>query len=194
MDFYDNPGLKEKKLAAISFDRVKKLKNYMVPRLNSYDVLSAIYEADENAEKLQWLQNIGVKIGYVDGVAIEPPEDKAAFDHKAITREIDVPKSGQKGKLAFLDSKSEACSTESAFKDHAEQQGWQVMRAEVSFWQAMFCLTFWDEVFEGMREPSQEQDIPHDLFRGEDFYLNRQQAIDSRFEQIKSINLFDFIN
>jgi len=194
MDFYDNPGLKEKKLAAISFDRVKKLKNYMVPRLNSYDVLSAIYESDGDAEQLQWLQNIGAKIGYIDGVAIEPSEEKAAFDHKAITREIEVSKSGQKGKLAFLDSKGEACSTESAFKDHAEQQGWHVMRAEVSFWQAMFCLSFWDEVFEGMGEPSQGQDIPPDLFRGEDFYLNRQQAIDGRYEQIRSINLSDFIN
>ncbi|WP_419904631.1 VRR-NUC domain-containing protein [Kiloniella sp.] len=194
MDFYDNPGLKEKKLATISFDRVKKLKNYMVPRLNSYDVLSSIYEADGNTEKLQWLQNTGVKIGYIDGVAIEPPEEKAAFDHKAITQEIEVSKSGQKGKLAFLDSKGEACSTESAFKDHAEQQGWHVMRAEVSFWQAMFCLTFWDEVFEGMGEPSQGQDIPHDLFRGDDFYLNRQKVIDSRYEQIKSINLSEFIN
>ena len=50
-----NPSVKEKKLAAISFERVKNLKNYMVPRLNSYDVLSGIYEADENAERLQWL-------------------------------------------------------------------------------------------------------------------------------------------
>ena len=194
MDFYDNPGLKEKKLAAISFARVKKLKNYMVPRLNSYDVLSAIYESDGDAEQLQWLQNIGAKIGYIDGVAIEPPEEKAAFDHKAITREIEVSKSGQKGKLAFLDSKGEACSTESAFKDHAEQQDWHVMRAEVSFWQAMFCLAFWDEVFEGMGSPSQGHDIPHDLFRGEDFYFNRQQAIDSRYEKIRSINLYVFIN
>ena len=194
MDFYDNPSLKEKKLEAISFARVKKLKNYMVPRLNSYDVLSAIYEADGNTEQLQWLQNIGTQIGYVDGVVIEPLEEKAAFDHKAITREIEVSKTGQKGKLAFLDSKGDACSTESAFKDHAEQQGWHVMRAEVSFWQAMFCLTFWDEVFEGMGEPSQAQDIPHDLFRGEDFYLNRQQAIDGRYEQIRSINLSNFIN
>jgi hypothetical protein len=68
------------------------------------------------------------------------------------------------------------------------------MRAEVSFWQAMFCLTFWDEIFEGKGSPSQGYDIPHDLFRGEDFYLNRQQAIDNRYEQVKSNNLPDFIN
>lgn len=68
------------------------------------------------------------------------------------------------------------------------------MRAEVSFWQAMFCLTFWYEIFEGMGSPLQGHDIPHDLFRGEDFYLNRQQAIDNRYEQVKSNNLPDFIN
>lgn len=56
MAFHDNPDLKEKKIATINFDQVKKLKNYTVPRLNSYDVISGIYEADGNAERLQWLQ------------------------------------------------------------------------------------------------------------------------------------------
>ncbi len=195
MAFYDNPSLKKKKLEAISFDRVKKLKNYIVPRLNSYDVLSGIYEADDNTKQLHWIQSIGTRIGYLDEVAVEEPaKEKAVFDHKAITREIEVPRSGQKGKLGFLNSKGKPCSTESAFKDYTEQQGYHVMRAEVSFWQAMFCLTFWDEIFEGMRSPSQGRDIPHDLFRGEDFYLNRQHVIDSRYEQVKSINLPDFIN
>lgn len=194
MEFYDNPSLKQKKLATISFERVKKLKNYMVPRLNSYDVLFELYEADGNAERLQWLKGIGSHIGYIDAVAAAPAEAKLEFDHKGITREIEVPKSGQKGKLAFLNSKGEPCSTEAAFKDNAEQKGWRVMRAEVSFWQSMFCLTFWDEVFEGMGSPSQGQDIPHDLFQGEDFYLNRKRVIDSRYEQVKMISLPKFIN
>lgn len=192
--FFDNPGLKEKSLQAINFKQVKNLKSYMVPRLNSYDVLRGIYEIDGNAKQLQWLQRIGSRIGYIDDVILTPQEEKLSFDHKAITRQIEVPKSGQKGKLAFLNSKGKPCSTEAAFKDHAEQQGWRVMRAEVSFWQAMFCLSFWDEIFEGMGPPSKRQDIPHDLFRGEDFYLNRQQAIDNRHDQIKSSNLPDFIN
>ncbi len=194
MDFYSNPSLKEKKLEAISFERVKKLENYMVPRLNSYDVLSGIYEADGNTKKLQWLQSIGHRIGYIDSDVSAPEEETPAFDFKTITRQIEVPKSGQKGKLGFLNSKGEPCSAEAAFKDYAEQQGWRVMRAEVSFWQAMFCLTFWDEIFHGMRAPSRGQDIPHDLFRGEAFYLNRQQAINSRYEQVKSSNLSSFIN
>ncbi len=143
---------------------------------------------------MQWLQGIGSRIGYINDEVVTPTKVKPIFDHKAITREIEVPKSGQKGKLAFLYSTGEPCSTEAAFKDDAEQKGWRVMRAEVSFWQAMFCLTFWDEIFEGMGIPSQVQDIPHDLFRGEYFYLNRQQSIDARYEQVKSINLSDCIN
>ena len=194
MEFHDNPALKQKKLDAIGFDRVKKLNGYMVPRLNSYGVLDEIYTQDKNEERLQWLQGIGRHIGYIDNVSTVAEEKKEGFDHKAITREIEVPKSGQKGKLGFLNSKGEPCSTEDAFKDDAEQKGWRVMRAEVSFWQAMFCLSFWDEIFAGMGAPSQGQDIPHDLFQGENFYLNRKQAIDSRYEQIKHINLHEFIN
>ena len=68
------------------------------------------------------------------------------------------------------------------------------MRAEVSFWQAMFCLTFWDEIFLGMGQPSRWHDIPHDLFRGNSFYFSRKSTIDNRYEQVKSINLSDFIN
>lgn len=194
MAFFGNPSLKEKELQAINFEQVKNLKNYIVPRLNSYDVLSGIYEIDGDTKQLRWLQRIGVRIGYIDGVNLPPEEEKPSFDYKAITRQIEVPKSGKKGKLAFLNSKGEPCSTEAAFKDHAEQLGWQVMRAEVSFWQAMFCLSFWEEIFEGMGAPSQGRDIPYDLFRGEEFYLNRQQEIDHRYEKIKSSNLPDFIN
>lgn len=166
----------------------------MVPRLNSYDVLSGIYESEKNTEKLQWLQGIGTHIGYIDNTTISPPKVSPVFDHKAVTREIEIPQSGQKGKLAFLNSKGKPCSTEDAFKDDAEQTGWHVMRAEVAFWQAMFCLTFWNEIFEGMESPSQGQDIPHDLFQGKSFYLNRQQAIDDRYEQLKQGNLSKLIN
>ena len=66
MGFYDNPSLKEKRLEAISFERVKKLKNYIVPRLNSYEVLNKIYTVDGNTKQLKWLESIGIEIGYTD--------------------------------------------------------------------------------------------------------------------------------
>ena len=196
MQFMDNPALKQKKLSAVSFDHVKRLKNYLVPRLNSYDVLVKIYEQENNSDKLNWLRNIGQHIGY--GERGNPPQEEEtsaeSLDIPAITRTIEIPKSGRKGKLAFLNSSGEACSTEDAFKDNAEQSGLCVMRAEVSFWQAMFCLTFWEEIFGEIGQPIQGQDIPHDLFQGEAFYFNRQQQIDLKYQSLKQKNLLDFIN
>lgn len=64
MKFMDNPSLKQKKLSEISFDKVKRLKDYLVPRLNSYDVLEKIFEQENNTEKLSWLRKIGQRIGY----------------------------------------------------------------------------------------------------------------------------------
>lgn len=115
-------------------------------------------------------------------------------DLSTITHIIEVPKSVQKGKHAFLNSKGETCSTEDAFKDYMEQQNWEVMRAEVSFWQAMFCLSFWEEIFFEMGNPTRENDIPYDLFRGEEFYSNRKVMIDQKFNFIKQQNLQNFIN
>ena len=202
--FHDNPKLEEKKLKTVNFDQVKEFKYYSVPRLNSYDVLDEIYRTDKNEEKLRWLTDIGVYIGYIKDDNVIPQQiqseasesggNEETLDLMAITREIEILKSGQKGKLAFLNSKGEPCSTESAYKDFMEQKRWYVMRAEVTFWQSMFCLTFWDEIFNGVGRPSEFQDIPHDLFNGEEFYKNRSRSIDYRYEQVKTANLFDFIN
>lgn len=195
MEFYDHTYIDQKKLDAISFERVKKLKSYMVPRLNSYDTLDRIYTLDKSIEKLQWLKDIGDHIGYIKKVpTVTNDKIEELFDHIAIIREIKVFKSGQKGKLGFLNSKGYPCSTEEAFKDDAEQKGWRVMRAEVSFWQAMFCLSFWDAIFEGMESPFPGYDIPYDLFQRESFYLNRKQSIDSRYKQIKQTSVPEFIN
>lgn len=196
VSFLENPSLKEQKLSKVSFDHVKRFKNYMVPRLNSYNVLEDIYDKEQNLEKLKWIRDIGEHIGYADNQPITEQENIIIpdLDISEITRTIEVPKSGQKGKLAFLNSSQEPCSTEDAFQDHEKQKGWNVMRAEVSFWQAMFCLSFWDEIFDGMGQPIQGQDIPHDLFRGNDFYLNRQANINSKYEILKQGNLCDFIN
>lgn len=199
MKFMENPGLKAKKLSEISIDKVKRLKDYSVPLLASFNVLWSLYKQENNQEKLQWLEQIASRIGYIEkkqevetNENIEAP--KPTTDLFAITRTIEVPKSGQKGKLAFLNSKGEACSTEDAFKDCMEQQNWKVMRGEVSFWQAMFCLSFWEEIFDGMDNPKQGADIPHDLFREEEFYSNRKALIDRKLDFINEQNLQSFIN
>lgn len=194
--FVDTPELKQKKLLEIPFNKAKRLVDYSVPGLKSYQVLEGIYEKENNVQKLTSLRKMGQFIGYIEYDKSEhktvlPVED---LDISAFTQTIEVHKSGEKGKQAFLNSLGEACSTEDAFKDHAEQSGWKVMRAEVSFWQAMFCLSFWEEIFDGIRRPVQGQDIPNDLFQGEAFYLNRQQQIDLKMRSIQRQNLKVFIN
>lgn len=64
--FHTNPSLRQEKLAAIKFLRIKNLKKYTVPKLPSYDVLNRIYEAEDNVEGLQWLKKIRSHIGYGD--------------------------------------------------------------------------------------------------------------------------------
>ena len=196
MKLLNNPLLKQKKLSEISFEKVKRLKDYIVPQLSSYDVLEGIYRQESNTEKLSWLRGIGQRIGYIERGKSkqEAPQTLETLNISTITKTIEVSKSGQQGKLAFLNSAGEACSTEDAFKDYMEYSGWEVMRAEVSFWQAMFCLSFWEEIFDGMGNPVQGQDIPHDLFQGEAFYLNRQEKIDLKFENLTQQDLQEFTN
>ena len=113
-----------------------------------------------------------------------------------IIQTIEVLGSGKKGKLGFLNSNNQECSTEEAFKDYMEQKGWKVMRAEVSFWQAMFCLSFWEEIFINMGNPCKDEggDIPRDLFRDNAFYLNRQTVIDQKADYILQQSLPRYIN
>lgn len=66
IEFHNNPALRKKKLATVSFDRVRKLKYYMVPILDSYDILYEIYSKEKNIKKLHLLKQIGTYIGYID--------------------------------------------------------------------------------------------------------------------------------
>lgn len=66
MAFYDNESLKEEKLAEISFERVKKHKNYNVPRLPSLDVLFELYKEDADKQRLDWIEGVAEHIKYYD--------------------------------------------------------------------------------------------------------------------------------
>lgn len=198
MRFRDSPKLKQQKLDTIKLEHITRLKEYTIPRLNSYDVLEAIFKKDRNISQLAWLEAIGTKIKYSqngnDLEIVPKTEEPEEIDYSYITKTIEVPKSGEKGKLAFLTSKGDACSTEVAYRDYMEQRNWSVMRAEVSFWQAMFCLSFWEEIFEDMHPPVKGYDIPRDLFSGEDFYYERQFKIDRKYDFLQEQSLKAFIN
>ena len=96
------------------------------------------------------------------------------------TEIIEVQRSGQKGKLSFRDSSGKACGTEEAALDYFHVQGFKTLRGEVRFWQAMFGLSFWEEIFEGTGTPNSLNDIPMDLFSGAQFYEARKARIDEK--------------
>lgn len=109
-----------------------------------------------------------------------------------ITKIIEIPKSGQKGKLAFLNKKGQPTTTEYACKEYFEHQGYKVMRAEVNFWQALFGIAFFEEIYS--KNWDKISDIPFDLYTGSHFYNVRKELIDNKYLKIKSCNLCEFIN
>ena len=108
-----------------------------------------------------------------------------------ITTTISAPLSGEKGKLYFICSSGQKCSTEEAVKDYYQNKGYKVMRGEVTFWQGMFALAFYDEIFSINKYPY--SDIPSDMF-SPNFYPNRKEGIDKKYEYLKSANLYEYIN
>ena len=66
------------------------------------------------------------------------------------------------------------------------------MRAEVNFWQAMFALCFFDEIFS--INTNSLNDIPLDLFHNDLFYKARKQIIDEKYNLLKTVKLLDYVN
>lgn len=111
------------------------------------------------------------------------------FDN--ITRIIEARNTGEK-KLSFYNSKNEKVTTEDFVKEYYELKKYAVMRAEVNFWQAMFCLVFFEEIYSMNVYPM--NDIPIDLFQSELFYKARKNIIDKKYNYVKNCNLLEFIN
>lgn len=108
-----------------------------------------------------------------------------------LTTTIEQPVSGLKGKNYFLCAENKPCSTEDSVREFFESNGYKVMRGEVTFWQGMFAITFYDEIFSIYTDDY--NDIPSDMF-SENFYTNRKKAIDRKYKFLKSANLSKFIN
>lgn len=108
-----------------------------------------------------------------------------------ITTIISAPLSGEKGKLYFICSSGQKCSTEDVVRDYYQSKDYKVMRGEVTFWQGMFALAFYDEIFAINKYPY--NDIPTDMF-SQNFYPNRKESIDKKYNYLKTVNLPEFIN
>lgn len=63
-NFLENPELKAKRIKEIPFEKVRKLKDYIVPRLPAFDILWEIYHGEKNDEKIEWLKEVAAHIKY----------------------------------------------------------------------------------------------------------------------------------
>lgn len=152
--------------------------------------LKKINQAYQKLQEIQSLNNVGNDMKTLSANEIETIVESSYFTD--ITKIIEIPKSGQKGKLAFLSSKGHPTTTEYACKEYLEQQGYKVMRAEVNFWQALFGIAFFEEIYS--RNWDKINDIPLDMFTGGHFYNVRKELIDKKYMTIKNSDLKEFIN
>lgn len=107
------------------------------------------------------------------------------------TEIIYARRTGEVGKTYFYCQNGNKCSTEQVVREYYKDKGYSVMRAEYVFWQGMFTLTFYDEVFSVNKYAY--NDIPTDMF-SKCFYENRAAGIESKYKLIQKTDLKKFIN
>lgn len=107
------------------------------------------------------------------------------------TETIYAQRTGEIGKTYFYCKNGSKCSTEQVVREYYKDKGYSVMRAEYVFWQGMFTLAFYDEIFSVNKYAY--NDIPTDMFR-KYFYENREARIESKYKLIQKTNLKKFIN
>ena len=109
------------------------------------------------------------------------------------TLTIDAAKSGDKGKNYFYCAENHKCSTEDVVKEYFKNKGYNVMRGEVSVWQGLYALAFFDEIFY-KHNFLYSSDLPEHFFEDEYLYLSRKKMFDKKYEYLKQSDIYDFIN
>lgn len=107
------------------------------------------------------------------------------------TETIYAPTTGEVGKTYFYCQNGNKCSTEDVVREYYKDKGYSVVRAEYVFWQGMFTLAFYDEIFSVYKYAY--NDIPTDMF-SKSFYKNREAGIESKYKSIQKTDLKNFIN
>ena len=131
-----------------------------------------------------------------------------------ITEIVDVNKLNSKKKANLIDDDGNHVTTEEYFKNFHERNGWKVLRGEVSLWEKLFCLSFWDVIFHNHTLPTKEQwesgqynelhakafmenisfgDIPKDIYT-DSFYLNKKDMFDNAYKDLLKTNIKNKIN
>lgn len=187
----------------LSLQEKKVMNNWLKETIEKDEVLKQTIFKIENKLNIKFKPQMREEIpGNTETLENEPfvplSDEKISeivflMDMSPITTIIEMQKSGEKGKNYYLDLEGNKCTTEQAFKSYYENQGFKVMRGEVMFWQAIACLSFfeeiyctnWDVVF---------NDIPYDMFKKNNFYNDRKEYIENKYEYLKNGDLKFFIN
>ena len=101
---------------------------------------------------------------------------------------ITAQNTGELGKNYFYCSNGNKCSTEQIVREYYKNNGYQVMRAEYSFWKGMFVLSFLDELY------PHTLNTPNSPFFDMEFSNVSKDEFNNKIKVIRKSNLRNFIN
>ena len=101
---------------------------------------------------------------------------------------ITAQNTGELGKNYFYCSNGNKCSTEQIVREYYKNNGYQVMRAEYSFWKGMFVLSFLDELY------PHTLNTPNSPFFDMEFSNVSKDEFNNKIRSIRKSNLRNFIN
>ena len=102
---------------------------------------------------------------------------------------ITTQKTGELGKSYFYCSYGEKYSTEQVVREYYKNSGYQVIRAEYSFWKGIFVLAFFDELYPqtlNLKAKNKFFNIERSDISTEELY--------KKLKEIKKSNIQQFIN
>lgn len=102
---------------------------------------------------------------------------------------ITAPRTGELGKNYFYCSNGEKCSTEQVVREYYRNKGYQVMRAEYSFWKGIFVLAFLDELYPQTLNTKSE----NKLFDIENSNISTEK-LNHKLKLIEKANIQEFVN
>lgn len=137
----------------------------------------------DNSEFIELLQQANQKLPFQTNflTSAEIEEKLNSLDFSQITEFTEAKKSGEKGKNYFINKNNEPSTTEEIAKEYYSSIGYIVLRAELDFWQMLFCLLFFEEIY--CKHWDVLSDIPFDYFYNS-FYFMREELIKSKLEKI----------
>ena len=102
---------------------------------------------------------------------------------------INAPTTGEFGKNYFYCSNGEKCSTEQVVREYYKNNGYQVMRAEYSFWKGIFVFIFLEELYpQTLNTKSKNK-----FFDIESKYII-QDELNQKLNLVKNSDIKEFMN